>query len=92
MAPSRASVSSSRFRSPMSRAILEAPIRRPRASLTGDTATETFTSVPSLCRRTVWKCSTLSPARSRASTSRSSSIRSGGMIMKIDWPTASAAA
>jgi len=37
----------------MSRAILEAPTTRPLASLIGDTATATSSSVPSLRMRTV---------------------------------------
>ena len=91
MAASRARSSSRSCRSVMSRATFDAPMIFPCASLTGDTVNETGTRRPSLVRRTVSKCSILSPRRRRARTSSSSVLRSSGMIREICWPTASAA-
>jgi hypothetical protein len=42
-----------RLLSPMSRAVLEAPMISPPADLIGETESETSTALPSLCRRKV---------------------------------------
>ena len=91
MAASRARSSSVFRRSAMSRAIFEAPMIVPCASLIGDTVSEMGIRWPFLVRRTVSKWSILSPRRRRASTSASSARRSSGMIRVMFWPTASAA-
>ena len=88
---SRRRSASARRRSVMSRAILNAPMTRPSSSRTGETVREISTCRPPLATRTVSKCSTRSPRRSRSRIARSSSCRSGGMIRMIDRPTASAA-
>ena len=57
---------SARFRSVMSRATFDAPTTRPSASRTGETVREMSSRRPSLATRTVSKCSTRSPRRSRS--------------------------
>ncbi len=79
------------IRSPMSRAIFEAPMTRPSASLIGDTVSATLIGVPSLRTRTVSKCSIVSPRRRRLKTSSSSPWRSAGTIILMDRPIASGA-
>jgi hypothetical protein len=74
----------------MSRAIFEAPVIRPDASLIGESVTDTSNRDPSLRTRSVSNCSTRSPARRRASIRPSSSIRSGGITIVTGCPTASA--
>jgi hypothetical protein len=61
-------VDSARFRSVMSRAILEAPIRAPCSSRIGDTVSEIGTRVPSRRRLSVSKWTTFSPRRRRSSS------------------------
>ena len=61
----------------------------PASSWIGETVSEIGISVPSLRWRIVSKCVTGSPARMRARTMSSSPCRSAGMIIRIDWPTAS---
>ena len=63
----------------MSRAIFDAPMIAPPAVRTGETVSEMFTSEPSFRWRTVSKCSTDSPARTRDNTSVSSPRRSSGI-------------
>ena len=63
---------STRRRSPMPRAIFEAPTMRPPASLIGETVKAMSIGVPSLRMRTVSKCSIVSPRRRRLRTSSSS--------------------
>ena len=82
---------SSRFRPLMSRAIFETPMISPVVERTGDTVREMSTIVPSLRTRTVSKSLMALPCRIRASTSSSSCKRSGGMMIVMDRPTASAA-
>ena len=74
-----------RLRSPMSRAIFDAPIPcRPRPDRR--TVSDTGTSAPSLWRRTVSKCSIRMPARMRARTCLPRARRAAGMIVMIDCP------
>jgi hypothetical protein len=53
------------------------PAIRPALSRIGDSVSETVIGVPSMRNRSVWYCSTRSPAAIRAS-SRGSSCRPGG--------------
>ena len=57
----------------------------------GEIESETSMRRPSLAIRTVSKCPTRSPSRSRARISVSSSARSAGMIFSTDSPIISAA-
>ena len=74
-----------------SMAILAAPTTFPESSRIGDTESDISRSVPSLRRLTVWMWSTMLPLLMRAMIPASSSVRSGGMRMYIDCPTASSA-
>ena len=78
-----------RFRSVMSRVIVEPPIRRPAPSRRGDTAKETTIFRPSFRSRTVSKGSSFSPFRRRAMIRSNSFRRSSGTSISTDWPTAS---
>ncbi len=78
-------------RSRISRMIAATPISSPAAFVIGATLADTSTRRPSFRSRTVSKGSTGSPRRSRASICNCSSPRSGGPMIVIGWPIASAA-
>ena len=63
----------------------------PLADRIGETLSETSTMRPSLCRRRVSYCSSLSPAVTRLRISSTSARRSGGTMMSMRFPIASAA-
>ena len=88
---SRSSSRSALRRSVMSRAAFEAPITSPCWSRIGDTVSERLILLPLFVMRTVSKVSRRSPFRSFSRINRSSLSRSGGMIIVIDLPIASAA-
>ena len=73
----------------MSRAIFDAPMMLPEPSRIGEIVSETSSRRPSLATRTVSNDSTRCPRRSCSRIACSSSIRSGGTIRVIAWPTAS---
>ncbi len=79
------------FCSVISCATFDAPTIRPAESLIAETVTDTFTLPPSLRKRTVSKCRTLSPRRIFPRISVSSCSRSGGINRVMDWPTISSA-
>src|SRR5205807_8585273 len=62
----------------ISRAIVEAPIIFPVASLTGETVMDTSMRLPSFLLRTVSTCSIRCPSASRCMISSHSCLRSGG--------------
>ncbi len=70
---------------------LDAPTTRPFSSIIGETVVEMSMSRPSLCRRTVSKCSMRSPRRIFSSASVSSCNRSSGMMIVNGFPIISAA-
>ena len=80
-----------RLRSPISCAIFEAPTISPAADLIGEMASATSTSRPSLRSRRVSCCSIASPRAIRSRMSRTSPRLSGGTMISMRWPMASAA-
>lgn len=65
---------SARCCSLMSRETEAMPTIRPSVSLIGDIVTETVTVEPSACSRSVWYCSTRSPAAILARTAASGAL------------------
>ncbi len=80
-----------RLRSVMSRVTFAAPVTAPLASLTGETATETSMTDPSLRMRLVSKRLIRSPRRTRSRIGVSSPARSGGISTEIFRPMISSA-
>ncbi len=87
----RLSSASARFRSVMSRAMVDAPVTAPDASRMGETVSETARWTPSLATRSVSRVSTASPLATACRMSCSSSRRSRGTNVEMWRPIISSA-